>query len=266
MKKILIILLMAFNHTAFAQNNETGEIEGRTFRKVIENNLLNNTVIISDGKVSKSYNLNSKTAVEKLMFGDLNAMIEFFVEPSFDTPYGLRIVRDSANTGYIIESKCISNWKEVTSDMSKKYPSIGIAACEVANTPKEKIEQTAQYNRTIYATQRKEGFKHYIVDTMSVQIKDDFVKKLYGVISSMVKNFVMEGVPASMFDGNSVTFRCVVGDEVWTLTIQEPEGVIGQLTGICTQIIKDVETNTFNESKYLEALDDISQTAKAVRE
>jgi hypothetical protein len=261
MKKTLFtfVLAMFFMPVVFSQNNEIGETgKGRTFRKVIENNLLNNMIIASSGKVSKSYNLNSKTAVEKLMFGDVNAMIEFFVEPSFGSPHGFRIVRDSTDTGYFLESKCISNWEKVSSEMSKKHPSIGIIAEQVATTPKEEIEQTAQHNSAMYAKQLEEGFKNYIVDIKAVPIKDDFAKNLYVAISSMVKTFVMEGEPASILGGNEVTFRCVVGDEIWTLIIQEPDGAIGQLADLCNRIIGDMKENIFNETKYVELLNPIS--------
>lgn len=55
-------------------------------------------------------------------------------------------------------------------------------------------------------------------------------------------------------DGDEAVFRCVVEDELWTLKYHEPEGEYKTLSDLFRQIIADVEAGTFNESKYLEAL------------
>jgi hypothetical protein len=68
---------------------------GGQFLKRIEYNLLGNGL----------QNLKSKTEVEKLFFGDFNAKLEFFVEPSFEGAYGFRIVRDTLTASHLIELK-----------------------------------------------------------------------------------------------------------------------------------------------------------------
>jgi hypothetical protein len=204
MKKILLILLLvSITEVSFSQYGEIGDTgDGRTFLKRVENNLLSNGKIISNGKISRIYNLKSKTDIEKLFFGDINAMVEFFVQPSFKKPYGFRIMRDSLNVSYIIENKRISDLN--------------------------------------------------VVETVSYSVKKDvFAEKLYSRIKSTIEHFVMKGEPASILDGSTVTFRCVVEDEVWTLTIHEPDSEIFQLPDICEQLIADIQSKNVDESKYI---------------
>jgi hypothetical protein len=89
------------------------------------------------------YNLKSKTGVEKLFFGDFNAKLEFFVEPSFEGAYGFRIVRDSTDTSYLLEIRRINNFDEVSAQLSKEYPVIGFPAKEMSSISEE--ERTKRY-------------------------------------------------------------------------------------------------------------------------
>ena len=58
------------------------------------------------------YNMKSKSNIEKLFFGDFNAMTEFCYEPSsvFNPciPSGFRITKDPLNSSYVLEVKHIS--------------------------------------------------------------------------------------------------------------------------------------------------------------
>jgi hypothetical protein len=236
MSRVLLIILLSIStmQVGFAQNTEIGNTgDGRRFLKRVENNLRSSVVIISEGKVSRSYNLESKTAIERLFFGDINAMVEFYIEPSleaslagpFKGAYGFRMVKDSLDTFYIIEIKYISNWKEVTSKLIEAVPYIDI------------------YD--------KRHVNRYDAGDISCPVKDEFVNKVYGAISSMIKNFVMKGEPAGILDGYTVTFRCVVGDEVWTLTCHVPDGELEQLTEVCKHLIEDIKNNNFDELKYI---------------
>ncbi|GHT63379.1 hypothetical protein AGMMS50239_19210 [Bacteroidia bacterium] len=92
-----------------------------------------------------------------------------------------------------------------------------------------------------------------------------FAEKLHETFVASITDFVGKGRPAGIRDGYSATFRCVVEDEVWTLTIQVPQGEFLKLTDICKQIMENIETNTLNESKYVELLDEFLQTKKKQR-
>ena len=63
-----------------------------------------------------------------------------------------------------------------------------------------------------------------------------------------------KGKPAGIFDGTTVTFRCIVDDEVWTLTIHEPKGDIRIFSDLCRQIITDAEADKLEESEYIKIL------------
>jgi len=65
-------------------------------------------------------------------------------------------------------------------------------------------------------------------------------------------------LPANIFDGYNVTFRCVVEDELWTLSIQCPQRKALQLSDLFRQIIADGFDNKIDESKYLKLLDEIN--------
>jgi hypothetical protein len=72
-----------------------------------------------------------------------------------------------------------------------------------------------------------------------------------------IDNFKGKGIPALIFDGEKVTFRCVVEYELWELTIHEPEGYMKRLTNLFQQLIKDAEANTLDESKYATLLNEL---------
>jgi hypothetical protein len=142
----------------FSQLAEMGDTgDGRKFLKRVENNLLNNAKIIFNGKISRMYNLQSKTDTEKLLFGKINAMVEFFIEPSFEGAYGFRIVKDSLNADYTIEHRYISNWDTVSSELSKEFPGIGVEADKVSSLTQEDFRKMAAHNREMSDKRQKES-------------------------------------------------------------------------------------------------------------
>ena len=92
--------------SAFSQEAEEYYTCGN-FLKRIEYN--------STGYVT-NYNIKSKSDIEKLFFGDFNALTEFCYEPSNQVipciPSGFRIIKDSLNSSYVLEVKHISNYRE----------------------------------------------------------------------------------------------------------------------------------------------------------
>ncbi|MDR0833075.1 MAG: hypothetical protein LBN93_02660 [Candidatus Symbiothrix sp.] len=248
MKKLLPILLIILSlfiltgQIAIAQSSgETAK--GGRFLKRVEYNILAPGI----------YNFNSKTDVEKLFFGDYNAMIEFFIEPSFEGSYGFRIVKDSLDN-YSLEKKRISNWEKINKELSAEFPTKGIPAGRIATITKEESAQNAKYNQEMWQKQKEEALKRYVVATQSVPIGDKFAEKLYHTVTTAIDGFVGKGIPPFITDGYEVTFRCVVEDEVWTLTVHAPQGYIGKLADICKQIIKDIEMGHLDESEYITLL------------
>ena len=91
------------------------------FLKRVENNYSSDLVRLN-GKPDGYFNLDSKTEVEKLFFGDINAGIEFYVSPSTEANYGFRILKKPSDGSYTLEVKRISNWKEVETELREEFP------------------------------------------------------------------------------------------------------------------------------------------------
>jgi hypothetical protein len=253
MSKILLLSFLIFDiMVCFSQNTEP--VNGRKFLKRVENNFINNAqLIFDDGKVSGFYNFDSKTDMEKLFFGDFNASLDFFVRPSFEGAYGFRIVQDSLDN-YLLETKRISNWGKIEKELESDFPLKGIPGERISTVPGQEIDANAEYNREIHAKRNEERLKSYEIATQSFPVTQEFANKLQDAVSAAIHNFKEKGRPEGINGGYTVTFRCVVEDELWTLTVRMPNGYIGKLTDICKLIIKDAETNDLDESKYIPVL------------
>jgi hypothetical protein len=227
-KQIFFFLSLLFFllQTLYAQESVKTAIGGR-FTKKIEYNFLAPGWHSDPGY----YNIKSKTDLEKLLFGETNAQLEFFVAPSFEGVYGLRIVRDSLDTSYLLELKNINNYDEVESQLNKENLS--------------------------YEKYNDKRLVCYKVDTKYVSVKDDFAEKLYVKVVDAISDFKGKGIPSTYVDGFSITFRCVVEDELWSLTIHMPKGYMLDLTNLFNQLIKDAEANSLDELKYISLLDNI---------
>lgn len=248
-KTILIILgLMLWNLSAFAQlpqgKREIWQVVRAT--KNIESNFAKDTSAI------KGYNFDSKTPTERLFFGDYNAPFEFYVTPSFEGAYGFRIFRNPVNFSWMFEMKRVLNWDEVQKKIQQEFPDQII---QVALSQGLDGEAWRQMNRTIWAKQAEESAKLYEVKTVSFPIADSLARKLYANVFIALATAPLEIKGQGVSDGISVTFRCVVDDQVWTLNYHEPdEGDFLKLTDICTQMVKDAEAGNFDTAKYLAML------------
>ena len=243
---VTVLLWSFFLPFVFSQNRD--HVGSGRFVKRIEYNLLMR---------DESYNLDSKGNIEKLFFGDFNAPVEFSYLPSSEAafeepPSGFRIMRSIAS--YILEIKHISNYKEATKEAGEKYSSIGIPL-ELMDVKYNNIHKLInEHNRDIHKKYYEEQHKLFKIDTHSFPISDQFAEKLYQRIVSVIDNFKAKGVPPTIFDGYSVTFRTVVEDEVWSLWIHMPKGDVLKMADLCRQIITDAHANQLDESKYITIL------------
>jgi len=197
-----------------------------------------------------------RTDVEKLFFGDRmlygnkNTLVEFFVAPSFYGSYGFRTVKNASDSSYVIEVKDIPNYKEVVDSMRKQYPA---------------PRTTAAKNREAWQKQREESLNLFEVQTQAFAISDSLAKKIHEKFVSSIDNFdpgrkkiVVNGNVRKVeedivVDGEYVTFRCAVDDDiVKTLTIHQPVRESGKLSDICKQLIKDLQNGQFSETEYLD--------------
>lgn len=223
------------------------------------------------------YNLSGKRYdVEKLLVGDFNAQIEYFYAPSFDGAASLRIYRDSLNQTCLLETKRITNWDEVNDYINKKYtpPSAGI---RVLLSP-EQERQIRERSRIMNDSIINDRLSRYRVHNRTIQIggllKETLYSKLKDAISSQTDTQPEMGVvndhlenkvfkPGDSIvtiktvtlieDGTTSIFRCVVGDELWSLNYHIPEGEYKTLSDLFRQMIADVEAECFAEEKYIEA-------------
>ena len=247
---------------AFSQNVK-GKFNSGISSKRIENNMTFGVGI---------YNLESKSDIEKLFFGDLNAMIEFCYKPSSEVnpcvPSGFRIIRDSLNSSYILEVKHISNYREASKEAEKEAEQMHIP--QMLNNPVRLLDSLPtdvfnrvwEYIRSISDNNvyRKMYFevlsKHFKVEIKSTPISNQFAEKLYKMMGSFIDNFTAKGVPGLSFDGYSVSFRTVVADEVWSLGIHMPRGNAELMTNLCMKIIKDANDDQLDESMNLSVLNE----------
>ena len=222
------------------------------FLKRVESNMLAVYTNTSSGRQQFVYNTESKGDKENLLLGDFNAPVEFFVNPSFEAPSSLRIVKDSLNT-WNLEVKYISNFKEVNGELYDKYPSIGYSFPVPSD---EEIEQMREHNVASSAKRDEECLNLYKVDTLLLRISNQFADQLYEKMVSLIVNFKIKGFLNKLaFDGYSVSFRAVIDYEVWSLWISNPpDENVQKMANLCLQIITDVQANQLEEKKYIAIL------------
>jgi hypothetical protein len=262
-KKIFIFCFLCGFHIqcVFSQD----EVYVASFIKRIEYNFIDAQSVKKVGDeliIAYLCNIDGKSNMEKLFFGDFNAGIEFFYAPSFEASTkgeaGFRIVRDSLNTSYILEVKHISNYEEVWRETDDKYPVQGIPAGMMDSIFFDSLMLSGSNDNELEMIWRKqindERLKLFKVETLSFTISDRFAEKLYKKMVSFIDNFKAKGRLMLSADGYSVTFRNIVDDEVWSLKIHEPQGNALKMSDLCRQIITDAKKNTFDELKYIEVL------------
>lgn len=213
-KKTLVLFLSSFTLQFLSAG------EPFMFVKRVENNIdrCNLENILPDGSVEVLYNLGSKSDLERLFFDRFNAPVEFFFRPNpgMNDPRdvaGLRILKDTADNSYRLEVKRIANLKEVDDELDKEYPYVYFRAEDVTpELPYSEIRRHIEHNDSMDTKRRQERMKRYRVETKSFRISQQLADALYDRITDMIEHF------DSRYEGRyaaySVTFRCVVGNEV----------------------------------------------------
>jgi len=242
--KVILSFFFFFELLVLSAFSQSGDhIKGGEFSKNIEYNLLR----LGDG-----YNFNSKGDVEKLLFGNFNAHVEFFYEPSFEGASGFRIVRDKLKKSYFLEIKYVSNFEEAKFKASKKYPMRSVSSFDAPKDTVDKIRKQNQENIEKYFVEMKKLFK---IESRTFSISNQFAEKMHKTMVTIIDTFKARGVPPTIFDGYSVTFRNVVGDEVWSLRIHIPTGKALKFADFCRKIIDDtLTTGKLDESNYIKSL------------
>ena len=210
-------------------------------------------------------NIESKSPLEKVLFGNTNAKVEFVVEPSFEGAYGIRVIKDSSETSSSLDVKRIINWKEVEKQMQKAFPVKGYTIQElnakIAEREKmseEERELSILKSRIRNEKREKESLKRCQVHTFIIPISDLFAEKLYAKFVSFIDDFKAKELEPNLLmgDGETTVFRCIVDQEIWTLSIPfKTEEKARELSDLCKQIVEDAEAGRFDESKYIGSLE-----------
>ncbi|GAB1453045.1 hypothetical protein MASR2M47_31010 [Draconibacterium sp.] len=261
MKRITVVCFVCVFSVSFAFSQNVGEYhDGGQFSKKVEYNFMRNGV----------YNVKSKWDIEKLFFGDFNAMAEFCYNPSSEVnpfiPSGFRIIRDSSDTYFILEVKRVSNYREAAKVASTEIKKalerqmIDIPVKLLDSLPRDVLKRIFDYNETIFKNKIEMYYeelpKHFKVEIKSIPISNQFAEKLYKMMVSFIGNFKAKGIPPVSTDGYSVSFRTVVADEVWSLEIHMPKGKASLMTNLCLDIISDANDDQLEESTYISVLDE----------
>jgi hypothetical protein len=260
MKRITVVCLVCVFSVSFAFSQNAGEYhDGGHFLKKVEYNFMRNGV----------HNVKSKSDIEKLFFGDFNAKAEFCYDPSSEVnpciPSGFRIIRDSSDTYFILEIKHVSNYREAANEALTEVKKalerqmIDLPVKLLDSLPGDIFNRIFDYNGNIFKNKFEMYYeelpKHFKVEIKSIPISDKFAEKLYKKMVSFINNFKAKGIPPTIKDGYSVTFRNVVDDEVWSLRIHMPNGKASLITNLCMDMISDANDGQLDESMYLPVLD-----------
>jgi len=247
---LLSVLFLATS--AAAQSGEhTG---GGRFLKRVEYKYRNNHTQTVNGKECGMDNLDSKSKMEMLFFGDRNAEAEFFETQAQDHPVGFRLVRNPEDASYVLEVKRIPNYAEVQKKIGETYPTVGVTSALHEVMTDELAALIREHNALMQDKQNAAKWDLYEVETESVPVSDRFAERLYEKMVATIDGFRAKGRPEGILDGTTVTFRTVVDDEVRTLTIHEPRGDSASFADFCRSIVEAVEAGGFDEAAALKAL------------
>ena len=258
MKKFIVLplLSMLFIPPVFSQ--EADHIRGGRFQKIVEQNgLFRGTVT---GPAIGLYNTENKPPLGKIFFGLTNFPVEFVIETSFGGNAGLRLFRGD-NYQWMLEvvpfvdnavsAKAVQAVRQMTEKKDIPGELLDLLPQEYQNEIKEHNEKAP------VAAAREATYEPYRPETKTFTLHH-MGDNLYEKTVALIDNFKGKGIPGWSADGYSVTFRCVVGDEVWTLRIHMPQKRALQLSNLFRQIIEDTrEGKKFDEWKYVRMLEPI---------
>lgn len=255
MKKFIIIMSICFSQIALSQSSD--HVEGGRFLKRVEYNVISPGTTEADNR----YNLLSKSILDRIFFGETNSLVEFVFRGSaegINEVSAFRIIKKSQT--YSLEIMRIPNVEEVyklEQQLSAEVNEIVIPNKLLGSISSEGKDLISAHNKeAARAAYSGDLYKPYRPKAQTFQISKQFAEKLHDKTASLIHIFKSEGIPPTIFDGYEMTFRCVVGNEVWTLTVHEPQGRVLQLADVFRQIMSNYRDKT-DESKYFKLLDEI---------
>ena len=113
---------------------------------------------------------------------------------------------------------------------------------------------------------RSRIYMQYHPDSKSFEVSEEFALALHDEIMRLIRDFksVREGETrpvmynSDFLGGKSATFRCVVGDELWSLKVHEPQNGVLEMSNLLNMMITDAEAGQpIDEAKYIKSLREI---------
>lgn len=256
MKNIIffVVLSVFLGQVVFAQ--EADHVKGGRFSKTVQYN------VIVEGVTAEHnhYNVSGKSTLDRIFFGETNSFVEFLFHTSFTGTSGLRIIKKTADNSCRIEVMYLSDSeeREAVRVLAKKENPILIPSEQLEGITLATLNRINEYNKEV-GRAKMDGtiYKPYRPEAKSSPASKELAEKLHEKIMLLIDNFRAEGIPPLIADGDTSTFRCVVGNELWTLKVHGPQNRVLRLSGICRQIITDINDNEWNEADYLKQLDEI---------
>ena len=278
MKKIIFLAVISFFFVQTAISQQADHTNGSDFFKRIEYNILAQFGKYEPGITQKEsenkgefiyrYNLESKSILERMLFGNTNSFIEFvsinLPHEGTDDVTAFRIIRNSKTGSYQLEVMQIPEYNHVFKTdidyLSQKSTKIDIPREWLREIPAAIRDSISKHNKEVailHSRHISTLFESYRPKTKEYKVSNRFAETLHDNLTELIDNFKAEGMPPTIrLGGYNVIFRCVVGDEVWTLSIEGPQRRALQLYDICRQIITDaLDSNKINELQYIRELE-----------
>lgn len=222
---------------------------GNTTRKIIE------PAFTIDGQPNTA----GKTNLHKLLFPSHNAKLEFFINDSQKGPSGFSF-EDSLDGDYtLLNVLWISNWDEVNKDLETELPLKSFKGTEVRTRSKEELTEDGEFNKEQINKRNKRALERYKIDTAFVKISPNFANYLYSNAVNFLSNHVDQKEYVKSYGGYHSTFRCVVANEVWTLSGKPYSAIFKNLTDIFYQLVKETQSTgkIADETIYIRQLEEM---------
>ncbi|MEA5129172.1 MAG: hypothetical protein VB074_13405 [Proteiniphilum sp.] len=256
--KVIILLSVMFFFGNIAISQPVVHPNGGEYDKTITYNVLIKGI---PAELSE-FNLKHKSILDRIFFGITNSFVEYVFEGStegINEATAFRLIKSSQDGSCKMEAMRIQNIRKVydiRKSISERTTPIILPFWLFVGISQEISDQINEHNKQANRFKyNDEIYKPYRPEPETLEISKEFAEELHKKTMMLIDNFKGEGEQATITDGHFATFRCVVADEVWALTIHCPQGRALQLSDLFRQIIADCLDNKFEESKYLPQLE-----------
>lgn len=259
MKKYIFLVGIYLLSLQPAFPQEPDHFDGGDFKKIIEYNTLGG---------AERYNVASKSILDKVLFGVTNSFVEYIYNSSSNVATAFRIVKDAKCDCYTLEVFRLPDSYKVVKLLYRNTTETvlpdtmradGVFGLNVSRMVDERNERISRANSN------GQTYKQFSVEPKTFRISEGFAMKIHDKIAVLIRDFKATRperedtqISIGIAGGDGVTFRCIVGDELWTLIIRLPQKRARQLASVFNQLIADAENdNKIDEPKYVAMLDEI---------